>query len=283
MAADTPPADNAAPVPSRTPEDRLIVSLTSYPPKIPTLHLALETLLRQSLKPDALILWLAEEEFPGRENDLPHDVLALRDRGLSIRWTTNTRSYKKLVPALREYPESVIVTADDDIFYPPEWLERLYAGYRAQDRKTMVYAHRAHRITLDESGTICPYRLWSHSVYNAPGESFFNFATTGGGALFPPGALHPDVCDESLFLRLAPFADDIWFWAMALLNGTFIRVVEQFIAPIKAVPLVKEVAAATLYEYNRQGGNDEQFANVMRHYPDIAIKLLTELKILRRR
>ncbi|SBW05050.1 conserved hypothetical protein [uncultured delta proteobacterium] len=282
MAVDPPLAGGtAAQVPAR--EDTLIVSLTSYPPKIPTLHLALETLLRQSLKPDALILWLAEEEFPGRENDLPHAVLALRDQGLSIRWTTNTRSYKKLVPALREYPESVIVTADDDALYSPEWLERLYADYRTQERKTMVYAHRVHRITVYENGTIYPYGLWSHAEHNEPGESFFNFATGVGGILYPPGALHSDVCDESLFLRLAPYADDIWFWAMALLNGSFIRVVENFIAPIKNVPLAKGVAAGTLYEYNSRGGNDEQFENVMRQYPDIAIKLLTELKILRRR
>lgn len=270
-------------VPAPVSEDSLIVSLTSYPPKIPALHLALETLLRQNLKPDKLILWLAKEEFPGREKNLPQDVLALRDQGLSISWTANTRSYKKLVPALREYPESVIVTADDDVFYPPEWLERLYADYRAQDRKTMVYAHRAHRITLDGNDTICPYGLWAHGGYNMPGASFFNFATGSGGILYPPGALHPDVCDESLFPRLAPYADDIWFWAMAVLNGTFIRVVENFIADTKGVPLAEEVAAATLYEYNRQGGNDTQFANVLQHYPDIAVKLLTELKILRRR
>ncbi len=273
------PADAAS---SATPARNLIVSLTSYPLRIDSVHHALESLLRQTLQPDTLILWLAEEEFPGRENDLPPSLLSLRDKGLSLGWTHNTRSYKKLVPALREYPESCIVTADDDILYPPEWLEILYADYLAQDRTPMVYAHRAHRMAVDDAGNVYAYRFWLHALHNTPGKSFFNFATGGGGILYPPGVLHPDVCDEGLFMKLAPRADDIWFWAMAVLAGTFTRVVENRIAATQATPMSEEAAEDRLWEYNRQGGNDTQLRAVLQHYPDIAVKLLAELKVLRR-
>lgn len=283
MLIDTPPAETTGPAFAVRRENGLVVSVTTYPLRIHSVHHALGTLLRQTLRPEKCVLWLAKEEFPGRENDLPESVLSLQEQGLSIGWTENVFSYKKLVPALREYPEKLIVTADDDILYPPEWLERLYADYIAQGRAPMLYAHRAHRIALDDAGALAAYEFWRHAVYNASGKSFFNFSTGGGGVLYPPGALHPDVFDASLFLKLAPHADDIWFWAMAVLNGTFIRVVDNFIATMRSVPLEGEAATQTLWDRNRHGGNTAQLHQVLRHYPDIAVKLLAEVKMLRRR
>ena len=108
---------------------KLIVSLTSFPERMYDLHFCLYSLLTQTLKPDEVILWLAAEEFPNKEADLPQKVLQLKDNGLTIKWCENIGSYKKLIPTIREYPNDIIVSADDDIFYPAEWLERLYNSY----------------------------------------------------------------------------------------------------------------------------------------------------------
>ena len=48
----------------------LIVSLTSFPERINLAHITISTLLNQSLEPDKIILWLAEEQFFQKENDL---------------------------------------------------------------------------------------------------------------------------------------------------------------------------------------------------------------------
>ena len=50
--------------------------------------------------------------------------------------------------------------------------------------------------------------------------SFNLFPTGVGGVLYPPGSLNRDVVKKELFLELCPLADDIWFKAMGLLNGT---------------------------------------------------------------
>ena len=264
---------------SGNPETTLVVSLTSYPARMGTLHYALYTLLNQTLKPDAVILWLAEEEFPGGERDLPEKVLSLRRNGLGIRWTRNLRSYKKLVPALGAFPESVIATADDDFLYEADWLERLYADYERNERQVMVYAHRAHTISLSDKGHLLSYRTWDHAAWNTPGVSFLNFATGGGGSLYPPGALHPEVRNEDLFLELAPHADDVWFWAMAVLNGTRTRVVENFLA----LPTHLETGSGGLYAHNvGQGGNDAQLARVLSRFPEIAVNIMVEQAVLRR-
>jgi len=131
---------------------QIIISLTSYPGRIYDIHYCLYSLLNQSFKPDRLILWLSKEEFPDLEEDLPSNILNLKKHGLEIKWTEkNFRSYDKLIHSLKEYPSDIIVTADDDLYYPNDWLERLYENY---DGKNIV-AHRAHLITF-ESGSPKP-------------------------------------------------------------------------------------------------------------------------------
>lgn len=49
---------------------------------------------------------------------------------------------------------------------------------------------------------------------------FRNLATTGGGTLFPPHSLHPDVFRDDIFMNLCPTTDDLCFFAMAILKGT---------------------------------------------------------------
>ncbi|MCQ2744694.1 MAG: glycosyltransferase family 8 protein, partial [bacterium] len=65
---------------------QLIVSLTSFPERIDKIDKTINTLLNQTIKPDKLILWLAYEQFPNRENDLPENLLKLKNYGLEIMW-----------------------------------------------------------------------------------------------------------------------------------------------------------------------------------------------------
>lgn len=260
-------------------ENSLVVSLTSFPARMDTLRYALYSLLTQTRKPDLLVLWLASEEFPGGERDVPHNILKLRDNGLTIQWTKNTRPYKKLIPSLAAYPDSVIVTADDDAFYAPDWLERLHGDYLRHNRETMVYGHRVHKIAMDRDN-LYSYGSWTQASRNRPGASFLNFATGMGGVLYPPGALHGNVFEERLFLSLTPNNDDIWFWAMAVLNGTPIKLIDNFLIPEDLVP---EDLSGSLYPHNGPGGgNDRQMAAVLGAFPDIVDKLRAELRALER-
>src|SRR5690554_2625875 len=44
-----------------------VVSLTSYPSRIEDVWISIECLLRQTFKPDKIILWLAQSEFPEKK------------------------------------------------------------------------------------------------------------------------------------------------------------------------------------------------------------------------
>jgi len=244
---------------------KLIVSLTSFPERIPDIFFNLYSLLNQTKQPDMLILWLAEEQFPNKEKDLPERVLDLQKYGLTIKWCKDIKSYKKLVFALKEFPNDIIVTADDDIFYPENWLELLYKSY--QDNPQYIHCHRAHQITFNNAGQLNSYNEWPKCI-TIDNASFLNFCTTGGGVLYPPDALYKDTLNEELFMKLCPTADDIWFWAMAVLNNTKIRVVDNNITELIYINPELEFKmnnGLTLNKIN-QFNNNTQLNNAINFY-----------------
>jgi hypothetical protein len=198
--------------PDNDPQSGLTVSLTTIPDRVARVHLTIESILRQSLRPERVVLWLDRENFAGAR--LPAQLRSQQTRGLEIRYCDDLRSYKKLIPALEQFPTDIIVTCDDDVMYPMEWLERLYKGH--VDAPRTVLCHRAHEIVIKENA-VAPYAEW-HAAVSDHRPSFRIFPTGVGGVLYPPGALHPEVLNREQFLELAPTGDDIWFKTMSLYN-----------------------------------------------------------------
>ncbi|MDH2326609.1 glycosyltransferase family A protein [Cereibacter sp. SYSU M97828] len=186
----------------------LTVTLTSYPARFGTLGWTLRSILTQTVAADRVVLWLAD----GDEARLPEDIRAIP--GLEVRRAENMRSFTKIVPALEAFPADVLVTADDDVYYPADWLERLVEARLAG---ATVAAHRAHRVTLSD-GAPRPYREWDWSI-RAPDRSGLIFPTGVMGVLYAPGVFHADAADAAKFRRLCPSSDDIWLYWMHRLNG----------------------------------------------------------------
>ncbi len=254
-------------------ERKLIVSLTSFPERMYDIHYCIYSLLNQNLKPDEVILWLATEQFPNKENDIPPKVIALKEKGLTIKWCENLYSYKKLIPVWKEYQNAIIITADDDIFYPKNWLEILYKSYLTHPNT--IVCHRAHRLKFDRNKNILPYKKWKKKI-KGPNLSYQNFFTGAGGVLYPPNSLNENLCDVKQFTKLAPHGDDIWFWAMALLNNTKIFVAKNNIKQLTYINPERERGKTrefTLFSKNKQGGNDLQLKQVLGTYPEIFERL----------
>ena len=247
---------------------RLIISLTSFPERIDDISYNIYSLLNQTTTADKLILWLAEEQFPDKEKCLPEKLLKLQKHGLTIKWCKDLKSYKKLLFSLKEFPNDIIVTADDDIFYPNNWLELLYHSYLKSPED--IHCHRAHRVTLSENGDINSYNAWPKCVTQSE-ASYMNFCTTGGGVLYPPNSLHSNVFNEELLLELCPTTDDIWFWGMALLKGTKIKVIHNNISELIYINPELEfglTSGTTLFKTNKTQ-NDHQMENLANYFSDI--------------
>lgn len=228
----------------------LIVSLTSHPPRFLTLGLTLRSLLLQDIKPDAVVLWLAQQEIA----QLPNSVRRLQKHGLTIAVCEDLKSYKKIIPALSTYPDAFIVTADDDIHYPTSWLRRFVEEYRSPSG---ILCQRARRFTMVD-GRIAPYDSWPILTSQTADRVF---PTGLGGVLYPPGSLRQDARRAADFMRLCPKGDDLWLYWAASEGAT-----HSLIDPPGPLTVWGLSQFSALYKDNRKGGNDRQLAALFSAY-----------------
>lgn len=248
---------------------KTIISITSYPPRIDIVSHTIQSLLDQKPAPDLIVLYLAESEFPKKKIPSELTNMVKKNKRFEIRWTKDTRSYKKLIPALQEFPDDIIIIADDDVVYPQEWFARLLAAHKKYPKA--VIGHYVYRMNLNR-----PYRrwrklqnrFWRRWFFGRP--NFKNNATGIGGVLYPPYSLHPDVFNEELFTKIAPTNDDLWFWAMSVLNGTKIAIVPN---AIKSLPLIANSQKISLWSENKatqtNNKNNESLNAILKHYPKL--------------
>ncbi|ADK32310.1 SPASM domain-containing protein [Brachyspira pilosicoli] len=241
-------------------KERLIVSLTSFPQRIYDIDVVLFSLLNQTIKPDKIILWLSIEEFPNLEKDVPLHILNMRKFGIEIEFCNNLYSYNKLIHSLKKYPNDIIVTADDDIYYEYNWLEKLYNAYL--ENPNYIHCHRAHKVKFDDNN-ILEYKKWIQCLNNngdleASYRLFFN---TSVGIICKKNMFYKDVLNEKLFIKKSPKSDDIWFWAMSVLNDTKINIVKDNMKKII------KLGCDNLYDTNvLENYNDIQLNNLFNYY-----------------
>jgi len=257
----------------RTP--KLIVSLTTFPARINLVYKTISTLLQQTLKPDEVVLWLADEQFPNRE--LPKNLTHLQEFGLSIKWCEDIKSFKKLIPSLREFPEDIIVTVDDDNYYDKRVLEFLYNSYLKNPKN--IHARQAFRVKSDNDFKLSiNARNYVYDSTYLP--SYLNEPVGCGGVLYPPHCLHLDVLNEEVFMEIIPTNDDIWFWAHALMNNTKIEVIKDNYKLKMFV--IENSQEDSLWKRNMNnttiGLNGNDAVNLMKDkYPEIKQNLESEL------
>tara|TARA_R110002074_G_scaffold348282_2_gene518738 strand:- start:17586 stop:18416 length:831 start_codon:yes stop_codon:yes gene_type:complete len=199
---------------SKTKEEiPVIVSLTSIPERLQTLHLTIRSILNQDSRPKKILLWLHES----LKNEIPSKLRILESDLFEIMYSDLTCSHRKLIHSLELFPEDIIITCDDDMMYRTNWLSLLYKEYILHPDN--IIANQTRYISYTGDGELLPYRNW---VF----EKNMNFNSTAvipigaEGVLYPPKKLKDITTNSELFLSLAPKADDLWFKAMALLNGT---------------------------------------------------------------
>ena len=113
-----------------------------------------------------------------------------------------------------------------------------------------------------------PYKQWKFNC-SIDVPSFNIFQTGVGAVLYPPKCFYKDIMNEDLFMGLANNADDIWFWAMALLNK--IKIVTTGKNP--PINYIENSQEQALWYTNVESGNDIVLTNMFKQYPKL-LKLL---------
>lgn len=248
-------------------DPKIIVSLTTFPERITTVIETIKSLLIQTVKPDEVVLWLAESQFPNKESELPEELLNLKNFGLTIKWCEDLRSYKKLIPSLINYPNDIIITFDDDIYYPENVIELLYYSYL--ENPNCIHTNRGRRIELKNDKIIAKSAA---EVYWTKYKdcTFKNTITGCGGVLYPPSSLDKEVLNISKFREILPTQDDVWFWTMAVKKGTKIKKVANFDIQLPTIQGSQKYGLSKINSKNCKGISSLDGLNlVLKEFPEI--------------
>lgn len=246
----------------------IIVSLTSFPARIDKVYLVIESILRQSLRPKKIVLWLALDQF--REKKLPRNLTKLEKYGLEIKYCEDLRSHKKYFYSMIEFPENAIITIDDDTLYPEDLIDTLHKS--SVKYPDTIISMLAHEIVKNDIGKIMPYNEWNLAIADVKHPSHMLVAIGCEGILYPPNVLHQDVFDKSFFMQNCKNADDLWLKVMAVMNDTKVMTAKQ--NPFIYVDLLNS-QQSSLNQINKYGGdNDRQLENILHHYPEVLSRFI---------
>lgn len=238
----------------------VIVSFTSFPVRINNVWQVVECMLRQTVKPTKILLWLSKEQFKDTKS-IPKSLREREGNIFEIRLVDgDIRSHKKYYYVSMEFPNSLIFLIDDDVYYPTDIIEKsLKAREHSQNSLICNYGYQ---IGYNADGTLKPYNTWKHFHITQANNIFFG---SGGGTLFKPSELFHDLTNIKLAMKVTPIADDIWLNAMArLANLKIIMVSNNVLLPIY------NRMNTTLSSINRnQCENDRQLDAVMNVYNNV--------------
>jgi len=251
----------------------VIVSLTSYGERIKVVHKVVESLKNQTIQANKIILWLDETELTREE--LPKALSKLEDELFEVCFCPNYKSYKKLIPTLARYPDSAIITFDDDILIPPSTISA-FVDASNKNPKTIIAA-RGRLMSADADGEFATYTSWSLINNLKTMTAKYCIIPIGyGGVLYPSGSLNQSVLDINEFTRLADNADDIWFKCMSLLNHTPVLLLPKSVT--ENYKTIDDTQGTALYlTVNTDDRNRKCLTEIALQYPQLKTLFCSEV------
>lgn len=259
---------------------KCIVSLTSYPAAIPYAAGPVKSILNGNVLPDKIVLYLTASQFSngGGEGKIPSELLSLAENEplFEIRHyesETDIRSYTKLIPALKDFPNDLIVTIDDDVLYHKNMLRDLLRLHKKYPNA--IIGHRVRRIKPGVPYCEWPRYLRLGYIFKDLKPRFDNLQTGVGGVLYPPNSLYAQMLDPALFTKIAPTTDDIWFWGAAVANGTKIAVVPFGHRKPKNTDKPREMSLMKLNISSGKDVNRIVFESILERYPIVKQRVMS--------
>lgn len=237
--------------------EKIIVSLTTMPKRIVSASIVISILMNQTKKPNKILLYLSHEEFDNKK--IPLLLKKACKNGLEIIYCENIKSHKKYYYTMLNFPNDIIITVDDDLFYKKKLIEELYNSYLKNPKA--ISANNVHKIIFKDDESILPYEQWK-DVNEIGSISFDNLAVGVGGVLYPPHSLHKEFSNLDSIKENCFNADDLWLKVMELLNN--FPVVKSGTIKFNYIPFSQEIA---LFQSNCfESKNDIQFQKLVKKY-----------------
>jgi len=257
-----------------------VVSLTSYDPRIGRVFATIESIAAGGQRPGRLILWL-DDSF--KTKPIPRSLQRLQARGLEILFCSDDGPHKKYRPYILSQAQHnlPLITADDDVLYPHDWLTQLWSAHRENPETVCCYRARVIRFdslkSNDEQNLgqpiflntqVAPYRSWPPCASDQASLEHFSIGVSG--VLYPPSLLLQlkKIAGDDLFRELTPRADDIWlnFW------GSYWGYKKKQLTPVaQEFTQIPFSSRSALHRHNVvQGENDAQIQAMVSHLKNLS-------------
>lgn len=127
----------------------IIVSMTTHSKRIQNIPKVLKSIINQTYKPSKIIINISIEEFKN-ERSIPDDIFHfIITNNIELNWVkTNTKVYKKIIPTLLKYKNSLVLSIDDDFIYPKTMIEDFYKIYK-KNPNSPISGNRITKFGLD--------------------------------------------------------------------------------------------------------------------------------------
>lgn len=257
---------------------KIIVSLTSYPERIGIVNKVIESLFRQSILADEIILYLSTREFPYKEKELPIVLVEMiGKKGFRIEWVeANLKSHKKYYYVLQEKQEDIVITVDDDVVYAETLISDLLRSFQ---KFPQAVSARRTRIVLRDSEQLLQYRDWDDYLDEYMNMPRMDLCAIGvGGILYPPHCASDRWFDETKVRRMAENQDDLWIKFNEIIDSYPV----VYIKPADKDILIEDLSENNLSVNNVLGKGNEicikkLSAWIKSDYPEIYYKWFQSL------
>lgn len=239
--------------------EKITVSLTSFGKRLELVHIAIKSLMVQTMKADTIVLFLAEEDS---QKKIPQEEELIK-AGLRIeRNVKDLKSHKKYFYAVQEYSGNLIITVDDDVMYDDRLIEDLYTGHLKYPGT--VICRRGHRM-IKRDGKIAPYDLWEGCVKTVMPEKGI-CATGVGGILYPCGRYREAFLNEKGIRETSLYGDDLWLKVIELIWGISTYALGEL--PARVIEGSQEEA---LYKENAENKRNDEYLKALERYFNIRL------------
>jgi hypothetical protein len=245
----------------------ILVSFTTIPSRVKSAEYTVRSIISGKILPEAICVYVDDETFKLITTQSIFINKLITIGFLRLTSVKDVGPYTKFVYALKDYPETDIVICDDDVLYPDYWLnELLHTRYNLSKQNTII-CHRGHEVTFKENGKINSYSEWPKQVMDIDSEALL-FPTGTGGVLYPANSMPSIAYNEAIFKKLAPTADDIWFWLSAISNKCTFQLTRKPFNEKKFLE-VPHSQTSNLWSLNvHKNANDTQLENSLNYFKE---------------
>jgi len=189
--------------------ERLIVSITSFKPRIKLLKNTLKSLVYQTYKDFDILLTFEKNEYEEFKDELNEILSYFKNLNIQINLVDiNTYCHKNTFEAMKLYPNNPILVLDEDVFRTKYCIEEFINDY--QEHNCIIARDYCYKI-LNDKIYFDDIKFLSKHEYNFTGVEIPH--TGKLGILYPPNCFKDKrFYDPNLILECSPTSTEMWIF-----------------------------------------------------------------------